>query len=72
AEESEGTLRFGAPVAKEAVGKVAVAVANLRGTRIVDVPAERAIDMPTAMALSDVAGFPLPGRTFYLSLDWTY
>ena len=23
-------------------------------------------------ALADVAGFPLPGRSFYLSLDWTY
>ena len=26
----------------------------------------------TPTALADVAGFPLPGRTFYLSLDWSH
>ncbi|MDQ3368880.1 MAG: TonB-dependent receptor [Myxococcota bacterium] len=51
---------------------VALAVANLANTRIVDVPAERAIDMPTRASLADLAGFPLPGRSFFVSLDWTY
>jgi hypothetical protein len=26
----------------------------------------------TPTALADVAGFPLPGRTVYVSLDWSY
>jgi iron complex outermembrane receptor protein len=38
---------------------------------------ENALDVrlqhvPTPMALADIAGFPLPGRTVYLSLDWSY
>lgn len=53
----------------------ALSVANLADLRIVHLP----LDPPPApsfteapTALSDVAGFPLPGRSFYLSLDWTY
>gem|GEM_PF-567399 len=54
---------------------VALAVANLADTRIVRLPLDpppspTLTDAPTA--LSDVAGFPLPGRSFYLSLDFTY
>ncbi|MEO7735253.1 MAG: TonB-dependent receptor [Kofleriaceae bacterium] len=54
---------------------VALAVANLADTRIVRLPLDpppspSLTDAPTA--LSDVAGFPLPGRSFYLSLDFTY
>ncbi len=50
----------------------ALAVANLAGTRVVTIPADRPIDAPHRTALADLAGFPLPGRSFYLSLDWTY
>jgi len=51
---------------------VTLAVDNLADTRVIELPAERAIDSPTPTPLTDVAGFPLPGRTFYLTLDWTY
>ncbi|MBC7975238.1 MAG: hypothetical protein H7138_09650, partial [Myxococcales bacterium] len=54
---------------------VALSVANLANTRIVRLP----LDPPPSpsltsapTALSDLAGFPLPGRSLYLSLDWTY
>ncbi len=52
-----------------------VAVANLADVRIQHVPRDPAprpdlTETPTALA--DVAGFPLPGRTFYVSLDWSY
>ena len=50
----------------------AIAVANLAGTRVVTIPPDRAIDPPARTALADLAGFPLPGRSFYLSLDWTH
>jgi len=53
----------------------ALSIANLADTRIAHIPLEpppspSLTDAPTA--LSDVAGFPLPGRSFYLALDWTY
>jgi vitamin B12 transporter len=52
-----------------------LAVANLRDTRIARVPLDpppspSLTESPTA--LTDVAGFPLPGRSLYFSLDWTY
>lgn len=50
----------------------ALSVANLTGTRVVTIPPDRPIDAPTPTALADLAGFPLPGRSFYLSLDWTH
>jgi len=50
----------------------ALAVANLTDARVVTTPPDRPIDAPTRTALADLAGFPLPGRSFYLSLDWTY
>jgi len=50
-------------------------VENLANTRIVNLP----LDPPpgptftsTPVALTDVAGFPLPGRSFYLALQWTH
>ena len=53
----------------------ALAVANLADVRIAHLPLDpppspQLTEAPTA--LTDVAGFPLPGRSFYLSLDWTY
>jgi iron complex outermembrane receptor protein len=52
-----------------------LAVENLADVRIQHLP----LDPPprpdlteTPTALADVAGFPLPGRTFYVSLDWSY
>lgn len=47
-------------------------VVNLLDTRVVEIPADRPGDMPRPSALSDVAGFPLPGRAFTASVDWTY
>jgi iron complex outermembrane receptor protein len=53
---------------------LALAVANLADVRLAYLPLDRPSvvrnDAPTP--LTDVAGFPLPGRTFYLSLDWTH
>lgn len=65
---------IGAGARLEIAGGVAlaVAVANLADTRIVTIPADRPIDAPTKTALADLAGFPLPGRSSYLSLDWTH
>lgn len=50
----------------------AFSIANLGGTRVVTIPADRPIDPPTPAALADLAGYPLPGRSFYLSFDWTH
>jgi hypothetical protein len=47
---------------------VSLAVANLADARIATLPLAR----PTPTPLTDVAGFPLPGRSFYVSLDWTH
>ncbi|MDX2090284.1 MAG: TonB-dependent receptor [Kofleriaceae bacterium] len=54
---------------------LSASVANLTDERI----SLRTLDPPpsptltqTPTPLTDVAGFPLPGRSFYLSLDWTY
>jgi hypothetical protein len=54
---------------------LALAVENLGDERIaylplVPPPSPTFTSTPTALA--DVAGFPLPGRTFYLSLDWSH
>jgi iron complex outermembrane receptor protein len=70
-------LLVGAAARVEVGGGVSaqLSVANLADTRITHLP----LDPPpspsfteTSTALSDVAGFPLPGRSLYLSLDWTY
>ncbi|MBZ0233036.1 MAG: hypothetical protein K8M05_11960, partial [Deltaproteobacteria bacterium] len=54
---------------------IAVEVKNLRDNRIELVP----LDPPprpdlarVPRAVSDVAGFPLPGRAAYLRLDWSH
>lgn len=54
---------------------VAVSLANLADTRIVPLPLEpppspELTESPAALA--DVAGYPLPGRSLYLAVDWTY
>jgi iron complex outermembrane receptor protein len=54
---------------------VSVRVDNLFDVRVQDVPldpAPRPDLTSTPMALADVAGFPLPGRTVYLALDWSH
>jgi iron complex outermembrane receptor protein len=72
-----GRLLVGAGARVEIAGGVSaeLSVANLADARIVHLP----LDPPpspsfteTTTALTDVAGFPLPGRSFYLTLDWTY
>lgn len=50
-------------------------IANLTDARIARLPLDPAPSpmlMDTPTPLTDVAGFPLPGRSFYLSLDWSY
>ncbi len=51
------------------------AIENLADTRIEYlplVPAPRPDFTQTPTYLSDYAGFPLPGRSFYLALDWSH
>ena len=54
---------------------LALAIENLGDARITQLP----LDPPpsptltsTPTPLTDLAGFPLPGRSFYLSLSWTH
>ena len=52
-----------------------VSVENLADTRIQysPLPSPPRPDLTeTPTALADVAGFPLPGRTFYVGLDWSH
>jgi iron complex outermembrane receptor protein len=52
-----------------------IRIDNLFDVRVQDVPldpAPRPDLTTTPMALADVAGFPLPGRTVYLALDWSH
>lgn len=54
---------------------VSASVANLTDRRITYLPLDRPpsptfTEAPTP--LTDVTGFPLPGRSFYLALDWTH
>lgn len=69
-----GRALLGAGVRVEVLDHLGVtlAVDNLGDTRVVEIPPQRAIDVPLPMPLSDVAGFPLPGRSFYLSLDYRH
>ncbi len=64
----------GAGVRSEIAGGFAlsVTVANALDTRVVELPADRPGDTARPIALSDVAGFPLPGRAFTASVDFTY
>ena len=70
-------LLVGAGTRVELAGGVALAISveNLADARVAYLP----LDPPPSPSLTetptplvDVAGFPLPGRSFYLSLDWTY
>src|SRR5690606_5143285 len=70
-------LLAGAGMRIELGGNVgaALAIENLLDLRVQQLPldpAPRPDLTSTPMALADVAGFPLPGRTVYLSLDWSY
>ncbi|MEJ7602486.1 MAG: TonB-dependent receptor, partial [Kofleriaceae bacterium] len=69
-----GRVLAGTGVRVEVINRLGVSlgVENLAGTRVVALPPDRAGAMPIRTALADLAGYPLPGRTFYLSLDWTY
>ncbi len=54
---------------------LSIAIANLTDERVIDIPLDpppspSLTEAPTA--LSDVAGFPLPGRSLYLTLDWSH
>ncbi|MDB4958423.1 MAG: TonB-dependent receptor, partial [Myxococcales bacterium] len=54
---------------------VSIAVENIMDVRIEHLsldPAPRPDLASVPTALSDVAGFPLPGRSFYLALDWSH
>ncbi len=64
----------GARVELAAGVALALSVENLADTRIemlpLDPPQPNRTETPTP--LSDYAGFPLPGRSFYLALDWSH
>jgi iron complex outermembrane receptor protein len=67
----------GAGLRVELAGRLAasLAVENLTDVRIQHLPLDpspRPDLTETPTALADVAGFPLPGRTLYVSLDWSY
>ncbi|HEY1556569.1 MAG TPA: TonB-dependent receptor [Kofleriaceae bacterium] len=54
---------------------VAVSVANAFDLRVVQLPLSpppSATFTATPTALTDVAGFPLPGRSYYLTMDWSH
>jgi len=54
---------------------VSLAIDNLSDERIQYLPLDpppRPDFTATPTALADVAGFPLPGRTFYASLEWSH
>ena len=70
-------LLVGAGARVEIAGglSLALSVDNLADLRVTHLPLDpppspQLTEAPTA--LTDVAGFPLPGRSFYLSLDWTH
>ena len=70
-------LLFGTGVRVELGGDLAIsfAVANLADLRVEQiplVPPPRPDLTHATTPLADVAGFPLPGRSFYLSLDWSH
>ena len=50
---------------------LAIAIANVGDRRIAYLPLD-AGSPPSPTPLTDVSGFPLPGRSFYLSVDWTH
>ena len=50
---------------------IALAIANLGDRRIAYFPLDSGA-APSPTPLTDVSGFPLPGRSFYLSVDWTH
>jgi len=61
----------------EVVAKIAIALSidNLTDERVQYlplVPAPRPDLTETPTALADVAGFPLPGRSLFVSLDWSH
>ncbi len=54
---------------------LSLSVANLADARIAHLPLDPAPSpslTETPTPLTDVSGFPLPGRSFYLSVDWTH
>lgn len=69
-------LLVGTGARVELAGGIAasVAVENLANTRVEEYPLDpppRPDFTQTPKALADVAGFPLPGRSLYLSLEWS-
>jgi iron complex outermembrane receptor protein len=50
---------------------LALAIANVADRRIAYLPLDPGA-RPSPTPLTDVSGFPLPGRSFYLSVDWTH
>ena len=65
-------LGCGARVMVLANVAIALAVENASDARTIELPADRPTDMPIKTALTDLAGYPLPGRSLYVSLDWSY
>jgi iron complex outermembrane receptor protein len=72
-----GRVLFGCGARVEIVRKlgVSLSVANLANLRVQELPlvpppSPTITQAPTALA--DLYDFPLPGRAFYVSLDWSY
>ncbi len=54
---------------------LSLSITNLADARIAHLPLDPAPSpalTETPTPLTDVSGFPLPGRSFYLSVDWTH
>ena len=54
---------------------ISVSVANLANVRVETLalsPAPRPGLTSTPTPLADYAGYPLPGRSYYVSLDWSH
>ena len=70
-------LLLGAGLRVELAGDLAlsIAVSNLADLRVEQiplVPPPRPDLTQTTTPLADVAGYPLPGRSFYVALDWSH
>jgi len=72
-----GRVLIGAGLRVELVARIAFAasVSNLADTRVAQLPLQPPPSptfTSTPTALADVAGFPLPGRSFYASIEWSH
>jgi iron complex outermembrane receptor protein len=68
-------LGAGARIELAARVGIAISVANLTDLRVVQLPLSPPPSptfTQTPAPLTDVAGYPLPGRSYYVSMDWSH